>query len=105
MIAYEKNPIVLEDNSQELLQEYNAWLANQNADRTAIMNDNNTITRQKNEIQTMINRDKQAIQNYEDTLQRLRDKRDAIKKSECPTCKQSVPFDQPAIDKIVQEAA
>jgi len=104
VIAYEKNPVVLEDNSQELLQEYNAWLAKQNAERTSIMNDNNAIVRQKNELQNMINQDKRSISNYEETLQRLREKRDAIKKSECPTCKQKVPFDQPAIDKIVQEA-
>lgn len=104
VIAYEKNPIVLEDNSQELLQEYNAWLAKQNATRTSVMNDNNAIVRQKNELQNMINQDKRSISNYEETLQRLREKRDAIKKSECPTCKQTVPFDQPAIDKIVQEA-
>lgn len=104
VIAYEKNPVVLEDNSQELLQEYNAWLAKQNAERTSIMNDNNVIVRQKNELQNMINQDKRSISNYEETLQRLREKRDAIKKSECPTCKQKVPFDQPAIDKIVQEA-
>lgn len=104
VIAYEKNPIVLEDNSQELLQEYNAWLAKQNAERTAIMADNNAIIRQKNELQNMINQDKRSISNYEETLQRLREKRDAIKKSECPTCKQTVPFDQSAIDKIVEEA-
>lgn len=104
VIAYEKNPIVLEDNSQELLQEYNAWLAKQNSDRTAILNDNNAIVRQKNELQAMINRDKQAIATHEDSIQRLRDKRDSIKKSECPTCKQTVPFDQKAIDDIVANA-
>ena len=104
MIAYEKNPIVLEDNSQELLQEYNAWLAKQNATRTSVMNDNNAIVRQKNELQNMINQDKRSITNYEDTLQRLRNKRDSIKLSQCPTCKQAVPFDQSAIDKIVEEA-
>ena len=69
------------------------------------MNDNNAITRQKNELQAMINRDKQAIATHEDSIQRLRDKRDSIKKSECPTCKQKVPFDQSAIDVIVENAA
>lgn len=69
------------------------------------MNDNNAIVRQKNELQAMINRDKQAIATHEDSIQKLRDKRDAIKKSECPTCKQPVPFDQKAIDVIVDNAA
>jgi energy-coupling factor transporter ATP-binding protein EcfA2 len=105
VIAYEKNPIVLEDNSQELLQEYNAWLAKQNTDRNAILNENNAIVRQKNELQAMINRDKQSIATHEESIQRLRDKRDAIKKSECPTCKQKVPFDQSAIDDIVANAS
>ena len=105
VIAYEKNPIVLEDNSQELLQEYNAWLAKQNANRTSVMNDNNAIVRKKNELQAMINRDKQAIVTHEYSIQKLRDERDAIKKCECPTCKQNVPFDQNAIDVIVENAA
>ena len=105
VIAYEKNPIILEDNSQELLQEYNAWLAKQNATRTSVMNDNNAIVRQKNELQSMINRDERSIATHEDSIQRLRDKRDAIKKSECPTCKQTVPFNQSAIDEIVENAA
>ena len=105
VIAYEKNPVVLEDNSQDLFQEYNAWHHNQNSERNTIIADNNAIVRQKNELQSMINRDERSIATHEDSIQRLRDKRDAIKKSECPTCKQAVPFNQSAIDEIVENAA
>lgn len=104
VIAFEKNPVVLEDNSQELFKEYNDWHAKQNAERTSIMNENNAIVRQKNDLQNMINRDKQAILTHEESIQKLRDKRDAVKKSECPTCKQKVPFDQSVIDNIVANA-
>lgn len=104
VISYEKNPIILEDNSQEILKEYQGFHAMENAKRTEIMVSNNVIVRQKNDLNHMINQAKQSIEWLERNVQSLREKRDSIKEGKCPTCKQWVPFDQSTIDAIVKQA-
>lgn len=104
VISYEKNPIVLEDNSQEISQAYAEYHLKQNSERNNIISTNRDISRQKVDLSNMINQSKRTIQDIETKIQSLREKRDATKQGKCLTCKQPIPVDESAIANIVQEA-
>lgn len=104
IIAYEKNPIVLEDNSQELYQEYNAYHAKLNTDRNAAISNNNNVVRQRNDLTHSINQDKRSIESMEAQVNQMRDEVNWLLKGTCGTCGQKVPVDQAKIDSITAKA-
>lgn len=96
VIKFEKNPIVLVDNTQDIERAYALLLRDHNDARMKVLSENNSISsgnlRIRNEISSM------KFQQDE-----LRHKYTKISSGVCPTCKQKTSITQEQIDEINAE--
>lgn len=104
IISYEKAPVSIGDNTNEIADLYSKYHAKQNKGRQEVIESNNDIVRQKNTLVQEINNINRNITRIEEDVQWYRDKVNSIYSGKCNACSQPVPVDQGLIDALTARA-
>ena len=93
---FEKDPITLEDTSDNIESVYALNLRKHNDNRFAIQNENNAVVSSNNRINSQ-------IQSLKDKQQELRNKYTKLTSWTCPTCLQKINVSKEQLDEINSE--
>lgn len=101
VIQYEKNPVVIQDNSREIAAAYSKWIAEQNSGYDKVIQDNAAIATKETSLTSSINSLTYEKNQLIARRNKLRDDHTKVQtETHCPTCSQSFPKEK--IEEMVK---